>query len=149
MAELAYLDVGDATEAILKADPRLAGYHVTQEFDPPTAYPWVAIDFPSVDRDATYLTAGIQGGGAPDTVNARLTITAMCVSVQSARDARRQAMEAARILVDVLRANYTLGGTVLTHQVDRIDFARQDGEDAVRQTMYAAAKLTLTAVAIS
>ncbi len=149
MAELAYLDVGDAVEALLKADPRLGGYHVTQEFDPPTAYPWVVVDFPSVDRDATYLTAGIAGGGAPDTINARLTVTAMCVSVQSARDARRQAMAAARILVDILRANYTLGNTVMTHQVDRIDFARQNGEDAVNQTMYAAAKLTITATTIA
>jgi hypothetical protein len=149
MAELAYLDVGDAVEAILKADPRLAGYHVTQEFDPPTSYPWVTVDFPSVDREATYLTAGIQGGGAPDTVNARLTITAMCVSVQSARDARRQAMEAVRTIVDVLRANYTLNGTVLTHQVERVSFTRQDGEDPLRQTMYAAAQLSMVATAIA
>jgi hypothetical protein len=144
VAEFDTLAMADAVEAILKADPRCADWHVTQEFDPALSWPWVVIDTPSEERTATFLTGG---HGAPDVVQPRLTITINTADVQSARSARRQAHDAARIAVDVLRGDYTLGGTVLTHQVHRIEFTA--GADAEHATMYAAARLHLTAEAIA
>jgi hypothetical protein len=146
VAEFDTLALADAVEAILKADPRCRDMHVTQEFLEAPVFPSVFIDVPSEDRVPRYLTGGIQGGGAPDEITPHLTITITAADVQGARAARRQAHDAARTIVDVLRNDYTLGGTVLTHQCTRIDFARGEPE---AQTMYARAMLSIVATAIS
>lgn len=146
MAEIDYLRVLDTVEAIFKADPRLAGFTITQEGDPALDYPWLVIAMPTVRPRATFMT-GLQGQSMVDTLE--MAIGVKVVSVQGPGDARRQAHAAARTVMDVLRANYNFGGTVLQQLVEQLDFAYENGGESAPQSIYGTAVIRVRAEVIT
>lgn len=128
MAELDYSAIITAAETQLRAYGPLrdAKAHVTQELDEPHEFPWVRIDIGNVAREPMVMTAGLLQGG-PDYVRPELLVTVFAVSAQSAADARRQRDAVLRLVVDGLRSDFTLGGTVAAHSVTGIQFNTEKG----------------------
>lgn len=145
MAEFAYSSLVSAIETILRADTRLRGVHVTQEMDFPIEFPWVQIRLVRSERRAYQMVAGVPGG-APDDVTITVELVAWQMSAQGAADAARQRDVLVSALVDVLRDNYRLGGSINTHQVTDISFAqgiRDSDQNAEHAGIYANATLSL------
>lgn len=142
MAAPDYAAIVQALVDLCRNDDRLAGVHVTDEPDDPTAEqcPAVQVAFAGFQRTPIRMVNFSYGAGGFDE-DLTLMIRCTAFSAQSVADASAQRHQLVALVHAVLGANPTLGGTVLYAYIT----SGQPVGRAEAGSIYAGLDLTLTA----
>ena len=144
MTELPFADIIATLETLLQN--ALPSVLVTQELDLPTTEQCPAVII--VLRRATHIPKQIVGSiGAQDEVNITVELQCWEFNAESVGNAARARDVLAQSVVDVLRANVTIGGLVQWLRVGGIEFANQPSGDG--GGIYAVATVAVVATSLA